>query len=553
MSDLSKDLKIYDEKQAKIVIKKQLLLKEALNSGDVDSIYKAQEYQNNLLGQRLAKKDPFKFNDKGKALLIDPFQQAGSVGYFDKPALLSFPVLRNMSRAPIIRSIIYTRKEQVAEFCLPQADKYSKGFVIQKKKTATEELTGEDKELTDDDKREIDRLTEIVLNCGANEDIQWRADNFEVFIRKIVEDSLVLDQATFEVVQTRGRKPYNWYHVDGAMIRLADSYEDSMGQPDEMIDGYAPSYIQLYQGTIVAEWWPWELGFGIRNPQTSIYGNGYGRSELEDLVTTVSSMLNSDAYNAKFFRNGTAPKGALLIKKSGGLNKDNIEEFRREWNSQMVGVDNFHKTPILDAEHMEWMDLQKNNRDMEFSKYYEFLVKIGCAMYKISPEEVGFPIEGANGGGMGNAGAGRDKEREYSMDKGLKPLLRSVETWMNKWMMGPLTEGKWEFKFVGMNSESSTEEEDRVVKAVSNYMTLNEARALKGLDSLPDGDIVLNPVYAQAQMMAQQAEMGGEPQGDFAEEEDGPGGYSPPWGSEGDDNPMMKGLETDLDKFIEEQ
>jgi len=547
MSDLSQELKVYDEEAAKIAISRELALKTALNSGDVDSIFKAQDYQRNL-GANLAKKDPYKFNDGGKALLIDPFEQAGSVGYFDKPSMLSFPVLRNMSRAPIVRSIINTRKEQVAEFCVPQADKYSKGFIIQKKRSATASMEGDDKELTDQDKAQIDRITEVVLQCGSNDEIMWRADNFEIFIRKIVEDSLVLDQASFEVVQTRGKKPYNWYHVDAAMIRLADSYDDTTANEDEMIDGYAPSYVQIYQGNIVAEWWPWELGFGVRNPQTSIYGNGYGKSELEDLVTTVTSMLNSDAYNAKFFRNGTSPKGALLIKKSGGLNKDNIEEFRREWNTQMVGVDNSHKTPIMDAEHMEWMDLQKTNRDMEFSKYYEFLVKTACAMYKISPEEVGFPLESTKGGM--NKGSGADDEREYSMDKGLKPLLRSVETWMNKWVLNPLTGDKWEFKFVGLNSESSSEEEERLVKAVTNYMTLNEARALKGLDPIAGGDTVLNPVFAQAQMMSQQAEMGGEPEGDFEQEQDGPGGYSPPWASEDDTNPMMKGIVNDLDKII---
>ena len=68
------------------------------------------------------------------------------------------------------------------------------------------------------------------------------------------------------------------------------------------IHGYYPSFVQVYQNTKVNEFYPWELCFGVRNPSTSIYANGYGVSELEELINVVTSMLWGDEYNRRFFQ-----------------------------------------------------------------------------------------------------------------------------------------------------------------------------------------------------------------------------------------------------------
>lgn len=550
---VDKQLLNVDEAIAKKEIERDLLLKKAFSSNDVDSVFKAQRYM------ELQKKNNIKYDDNGKAMLIDPFNSSG-MGYYEKKANVSFDILRAMAKTPIIAAIIASRREQVADYCMPQTDKYSKGFVIKKRSKGMEDADAE--ELTDQEKEQIDNITEFVLSCGSK-DGEWYADDFEGFTRKVIEDSLVLDQAVFEVPQTRIKMPESFYALDAATIRLADNYaSETAGQLEGgKVDGYYPSFVQIYQGTIVAEWYPWELGFGIRNPKTNIYGNGYGRSELEELVQTVTALLNSDSYNANFFRNGTAPKGALLVKKAAGLNPDTVAEFKREWGAQMGGVQNFHKTPVFDAEHIEWMDLHKSNRDMEFSKYQEYLVKLACAIYKISPEEIGFSVQGTNQGGMGHGRSGAKQDRDYSIDKGLKPLLKSYEGWLNKWVLAPLTKNQYEFKFVGMDAETSKEEEERLQHAISTYMTVNEVREQKGLDAL-DGDeynMVLNPVVMQKMQADSMAAMGGDPQGgdggsDFSSDSDSGGGdYDSPFeASDANENPMWKSLLNDFDKLIED-
>lgn len=527
MENLSiQQLSNLDEQAQKLAIQKSLILKQALTSTDVDSIYKAQSYLNSQKANSQGSNWLFNNNvqqkqgqQAHKSLIFDPFEVNTSQGFFNKTGQVSFELLRQMSRTPIINAIIVTRKDQVAEFCIPQVDKYSKGFVFKKVGK------GKDYALTDQDKRKIDKLTQFLMNC-ADEEAIWDLDDFDAFIRKIIDDSLSLDQGCFEIVANNFGEPIQFLPVDAATIRIADSYDNvNNTKLGEEKNGYYPSFVQVYQNRIYQEYYPWELCFGLRNPQTELRSNGYGKSELEILIGMVTAMLNADSYNQKFFSNGTAPKGALLVKNAGGVNKDKIAELRRDWYSTMAGVNNFHKTPVLDAEKIEWLDLQKTNRDMEFSKYQEYLIKVGCAVYKISPEEIGFPLQGTNGTGLLNSSSGNQEEKDYSINKGLKPLLKAVKTWINKFIVLPKTQGEFEFDFVGLDSEDSKAEEERLTKAVTLYMTVDEVRAIRELEPLPDGkgNIILNPIMMQQyQMEMQKEQMQQQQQQEIGQESDNP-------------------------------
>lgn len=479
-----------DEQQAKLVIQRNLALEKAFRSGDANTIYKAERYYKQLLN----KVKPS--NDGMKSLVIDPDSVSSSMGYFHKATNLSFEALRAMARTPIIAAIINTRKDQIAEYCKPQADRYSKGFIFKKKGVPNSE------DLSDEDKKIQDRLTQFILSCGES-DREWDLDDFEPFVRKIIGDSLTMDQGCFEIIPTRAFTPYSFAAVDAATFRIAPSYDnDQNTEGARKVRGYFPSYVQIYQSQVIREFYPWELCFGIRNPTTNIYANGYGRSELEDLIGIVTSMLNSDKYNGNFFRHGSAPKGALMVKK-GNINQNLIDQLRRDWNAMMSGVDGAHKTPILDADSVEWLDMQKTNRDMEFSKFQEYLIKIACACYKISPEEIGFPMQGTHASGLGSKEGGK-QEKEYSMEKGLRPLLTTIQGWINKFIIGPKTNKLWEFQFAGIDNETAAEEENRLTKASQTYMEVNEIRIAKGLKPKPGYDVILNPVITQIKQMEMQ-------------------------------------------------
>lgn len=506
MGKIIDDLVRVHESERKLEIEKALTLQKAFESKDVDTIFKAQSYYHNFMQRQ----QPVK-QDGMKSLVIDPFEVTHSMGYYGKNAQISFEALRAMSRAPIPRACINTRKDQIAEFCKPQPDKYSKGYIITRKGIT------DDSDLTDGDKRKIDSLIKFLENCG-DDDNKWDLDDFETWARKIMDDSLSMDALVSEIIPTRSFEPTQFVAVDASTFRLAASYDnDNNTEGKKKVKGYYPSYVQVYQSQPIAEFYPWELMWGIRNPSTSIRQMGYGSSELEYMISIVTAMLNADKYNGQFFTKGSAPKGMLMIKKSAGLNGDRLAEFKTQWNAQLSGLSGAHKTPILDAESFEWIDMHKNNRDMEFSKYQEYLIKLCCALYKISPEEIGFTLEGGGGNKMGNDSG--KAEKDYSISKGLKPLLTFLQNLINKYIIGPKTNGLYEFKFAGIEAESAEAEEERLIKAATIYLSPDDIRKGKGLKPLPNGlgRLPLNPIIAQMTMANQQSDM--ESKGKEGEEE----------------------------------
>jgi hypothetical protein len=483
------------EQEAKLEISKGIALRNAIEGNDVDAIYQAQKYLKNIEKRELV---------DSKSLLVDPLELSSSFGYKNKPFQLSYDMLRGMARTHIVKSIVETRKDQLLEFCEPQVDKFGKGFVIEKKRKYGQDSA--EVKLSKGDQAKIEWLIEFLMNCGETSNV-WHSDTFDVFVGKIMKDSLELDQATFEVVRDRKGQPVEFFATDAATFRIADTYNDdvkNIKDPSKIIQGYAPSYVQLYMGEVVQEFYPWELSFGIRNPSSDIRTNGYGRAEMEDMVTTITALLNSDAYNANFFKVGSSPKG--IIRYSGNVNQNTLEDFRRQWQAQVAGVMNAHKTPIINADKMDFINTHVPNKDMEFSKFQEFLIKITCAIYKIDPSEVGFPMSGNSQGTSGLGGSEQEEKVQYSKDKGLVPLAKKLQYWINKHIIWPI-DPSFNFRFVGLQAQTDEQTElDRDILGLQNFTTLNEVRQKRGMKPLPNGDMPLNPVYLQAQGMAQQQE-----------------------------------------------
>lgn len=196
---------------------------------------------------------------------------------------------------------------------------------------------------------------------------------------------------------------------------------------------------------------------------------------------------------------GSTPKGILNIRGSN-IQSSDLDAFRRAWHAQLTGVANAWKTPVLSSEQgIEWISLGSSNREMEFGRWLEYLVNVICGVYQIDPVEINFPNKG------GVSGAGRTindssaiERLKFSKDKGLVPLLRFIEKTINKYIVSPLTDDQYEFAFYGY-TDLIEEQKIRLERQEVEYLkTVNEIRATYGLKDIKYGDMILNPVYAQA-------------------------------------------------------
>ena len=374
--------------------------------------------------------------------------------------------------------------------------------------------------MTKRDEKIANSITDFIINCGGNS--SWVNDDFDTFIRKIVEDSLVYDQMTFECVRNRRGQLESFVATDASTFRIADTafdedfknkFFDNRGaglflnnnifNSRKMENGYAPQYVQVYQNAVINEFYPWELCFGVRNPNTSIYSNGYGCSEMEELINIVTSMLWGDEYNRRFFSQGSAPKGLLRVK--GGMNEQALQQFRQQWQAMISGVMQSWKTPVVDAD-VDWIDLQKNNRDMEYSSWMEYLIKQACAIYSIDPSEIGWDIS-RSGGNSGLFEGSQAERLQHSKDKGLYPMLKFIQRKINKYIVSQINP-EFEFVFMGLNGMTVEQELEHDLKKLNSFMTINEIRRKYDLPEIEDiGEVVENSVFYQAYNAKKQAEM----------------------------------------------
>lgn len=294
--------------------------------------------------------------------------------------------------------------------------------------------------------------------------------------------------------------------VPAVPSRFAGLYEGrEYGRTDiTTAEGKPVSYVQVVNGQIENIYSDDELIFGVRNPRTDIYVQGYGLSEIEQGLTIISSMLYSEMYNRANFTNGAIPMGILNLK-GDNWTDEQLEAFKRHWTSQVAGAENAKKTPVLQSEGIEWIDFNKTNRDMEFSSWLEYLLKVLCALYRIDPAELNFEMQG----GVQQTPlfeSAQEWKLKASRDRGLKPLLGFIAKLINKHIIDKIDD-HFALEFVGLDEMSEEDKHNMLTEQLSSYMTLNEVRRQLDMPDLPEGDIPMNPTYLEVLKMKQEQEL----------------------------------------------
>ena len=447
-----------------------------------------------------------------KAYMENPIRMAQATNYKDKPSSLSYNILYQMSvKNSVVGAVINTRVNQVSAFTKPaRFSEDGVGYKIRLRDPS---------ETPNSEQKEVMNSIELFLeNCGFSDDSD--RDDFDTFIRKIVRDSLTYDQMCFEVIPDRKGKPAEILAVDAATIRAASENYQADQTWMEMVPNKKNEevkWVQVVDGTIVSWFTARELAFGVRNPRTNINLQPYGFSELEQLIHQITSHLYAEEYNSKFFSQGGTTKGIINIKSdpNGIGNKEQLDSFKRQWRAQVNGMTGAWKTPVLQVpQGIEYINVSQSNREMEFEKWMNYLVNIVCAVYQIDPAEVNFPN---NGGVSGNGGSVFESSQEVklknSKDKGLKPLMRFIESIINKFVVSKFSQD-YVFVFTGLDEKSEEEKAELDTKQVKTWRTVNEIRKEHGEKPLENGDIILDPSYLnyiqQKEMAAQQGGMGEE-------------------------------------------
>ncbi len=469
-----------------------------------------------------------------KSLLINTFGVVDSISAKQSYSGISYETLRNMlSQCQPLAAIVNTRLNQLSAFARVPRSRYGMGFRVEK--------IGSNGKMSAFDQNRAKKLEQFFLNCGEGTAANKR-DYFEQFIRKLGRDRYTFDQVNFERVQTRGGALHEIVAVDAASIRIAlrKYLVDADGSRDitdsEIAADRGPfgrnnrrinvpleekAFLQVLNGQMVTTYSEEEMAFCVNWPRTDLRSYGYGYSEVEQLIETVTAILYASEYNRRFFSSGSSPKGVLNVK--GNMSMNSLDTFKKGWLAQLTGLSGSWRTPIVAAENgLEFINMQQTNREMEFSKYMDFLIKIACAVFQIAPEEINFSSQsGASGSGAVFESKGELKLKS-SRDKGLVPLLTYFENMMNRQVMRYLSD-EFELVFCGLDGLTEADNLEIDEKRLKTSHTINEVREANGLEPLKKyGDIIENPQFMSAyvaDMNAKIADKAADKANDLAQEQ----------------------------------
>lgn len=486
-----------------------------------------QEMQKAMVGTKLV---PFPSNaakrgDPGmQSIWVDDRNIAMLGEYYEKPSPLGFDAMRQMvDQTPILSGLVLTRIRQVQRFCRVRESDTGVGFEIR--------LRDRNQKIGPDEKQSILLLQDFFSHCGWEKNprrrMRLKRDDFSSFMAKLVRDSLVLDSAPIETEWKRDKNLGldGLYAVDGATIRLCT--EQGYKGEDEIFA------LQVVNGVVRTAYTYDDLIYVPRNPRTDVNSAGYGLSETELLVRTVTGFLNAFSYNTKYFDSNSIPKGILHL--TGNYSEQDLAAFRRYWNAMVRGIENRWNMPFLVSKDQESKASFENFgvevNEMMFSKWMTFLASLICAIYGIAPDELNFESFSASKSAL--SGSDTEEKLAESKDKGLRPLLAYFENLFTDFIVAEFS-GKYVFRWAGLDEEDLDKREEMR----KQILTVNEARAAQGYDPVPWGEAPLNPPHIQVwqQMQQQQGEDYGDPDsmGGGQPGDDGQDGGQDDQGQEGD-------------------
>lgn len=449
--------------------------------------------------------------------------------YFEKSSNFNFDSMRMMvDRTPILSAVIMTRIRQVKRFCRASSKGVGPGFQIRLR----DQQDGQ--KLKKPELDSINALQGFFTNCGWETNPRQRQrlkrDNFSGFMGKLVRDSLVMDSAPIETEYKRQRSlgMDGFYAVDGATIRLCA--EDGYKGDDEIFA------LQVVQGNLRTAYTYDDLIYVPRNPRTDVLQGGYGMSETELLVSTVTGFLNAMSYNQKYFDSNAIPKGLLHL--SGDYSQDDLNSFKRYWNSMVKGINNAWTLPVMVSKNQEskasFENFGVDVNEIMFAKWMTFLTSIICAIYGIAPDEINF--ESFTSGASTLSGSDTEEKLINSKDKGLRPLLAHFEDLFTDYIVSDFGD-KYEFRWTGLDEKSP----DQMWAEEQALLTFNEARKARNWDEIKEdwADAPLNNALMQAWMAEHQPQQAEGGEGGFgepgAEEQPGDESQGDQQGEEGQD------------------
>jgi len=292
-------------------------------------------------------------------------------------------------------------------------------------------------------------------------------ESFRSWVEPIIEDILVLDAGVIEKERTLGGQIAGLHAVDGARIKVNARWDGSPGETRYWWVPVPETEIAFKND---------DMMYIMANPRTY---SVLGLSPLETLKMTIDAEVTGSQYNRRQVEQ-SAPDG--LFDLGEGARPDQVEAFQSYWRAEIAGRSALGF--LGGTKGAKFIPFRPSNRDMQYDEWLKYLVRKICAVYLISPQDIGvtFDVNRATG----------EVQQEMSEDQGLRPLLALIQDYFTREIVWDKSFGgsanNLAFRFTRLNIKESMSKANinKLALAGMPWKPVNEARLDEG--RLPLGD-----------------------------------------------------------------
>jgi hypothetical protein len=444
-----------------------------------------------------------------KAHMFNPYSRTfWRKGILEPNKRINYRTLRYVSeKAWLINAIIAHKIRQMKPFLKEATKENDRGFQIKMK--APEKHPGPE------EKKRIKAYTDFFLNTGFRPDPE-REDNIVAFTAKALRDIVGIDAVATEIQRSVNGKPYAFWALDPATIKRCT--EEGYNGDDRI------KFVQEIDMKIMAFYTRSDLVYEFMNPRSDIEHFGYGYSLTEQAIDLITALINTFAYNMGVFTDDNLPRGMIML--NGDADVEDVEAIEEYMVSIMSGGPQARwRIPIIPSggkpgeRALEWVSFDKNNTDMQFSMWTEFIWSGVAALAGTDLEELGIRTQKSTT----LLGENVEPKIEASKSRSLGDHLSFMQQHFQKILEE--IDLAYKFEFVGYERDDPTVAANLRESDLRTFTTIDMIMAEKDLppfnqewSKIPLNPYVVQMVQAdkqaqqQQEMAEQQAQQGVDPE-----------------------------------------
>lgn len=287
------------------------------------------------------------------------------------------------------------------------------------------------------------------------------SNNFDEWIRMLLEQLLVTDSVCIEPIKTLGGSYTALEVIDGTTIKVLINELGRIPLEEDSV-----AYQQVIKGLIKNDFTYDGLVFRPRNKRVH---KNYGFSPVEQIIRTLNIQLRKQNEQLSYYTQGNLPN--MLFTSPSEWQPDQIEQFNAIWDDRMNGTMK-HKAAMLPP----GVSVINTKPEPLKDEFDDWIARIVCFAFSIAPTP--FIKE--------NNKATAQTSKQQAEEDGLQGILNWIRNLLNYIInkyISKNVEFEWEIEDV---TEPFVKAQIDVLYAQAGILTVDEIRASNGLDPLTD-------------------------------------------------------------------